>query len=492
MKFEYSRLDARLRWYGPEVVLRDLRVVAEDGSQTLFATREGSVGLDLWNFFRTGQFVAGRVRILEPRVTIVRLADGRIRLLGLRERPADKPPFDFDRLPAGRIVIDDATVVYRDLKAGRAALELTDLDVQLRRDRDFVVMEGAARVARRARHAGRVQRAPQGHARRARAPRRTGRGRGRRSAVGRPAGFPAGAGRAAARRSRRPARRLRPRAGPGVEPEARLRLARRGVAVAASHRTANRGRANHRPARRTRAGQQDSVPDGDQDDGRPRATALAGRGPLRDPRRRCPRATRRCSLGFPARRPAHSIRHAQCAGRDQGLGPLDRQAGVEFRAGTECRWARPGLDVATGAGAGAALVRPLGGAGAARARRNVASEGAARACRHPADVYAAGRPGQRRRAADRALAGAVGASRCSSTATTSRAAEAACRAPRVRVAAAVPRTARARARDGRRWLASRRALSGLRAPRARRSCTARAVPRWISSSVTRSPAYRRP
>ena len=143
MKFEYSRLDARLRWYGPEVVLRDLRVVAEDGSQTLFATREGSVGLDLWNFFRTGQFVAGRVRILEPRVTIVRLADGRIRLLGLRERPADKPPFDFDRLPAGRIVIDDATVVFRDLKTGRTPLELTHLDVQLRRDRDFIVMEGS-------------------------------------------------------------------------------------------------------------------------------------------------------------------------------------------------------------------------------------------------------------------------------------------------------------------------------------------------------------
>ena len=144
MKFEYSRLDARLRWYGPEIVLRDLRVVAEDGSQTLFATSEGSIGLDLWNFLRTGQFVAGRIRILEPRVTVVRLADGRIRLLGLRERPADRPPFDFDRLPAGRVIVDDATVVYRDLKTGRAPLELTDLDVQLRRDRDFVVMEGSA------------------------------------------------------------------------------------------------------------------------------------------------------------------------------------------------------------------------------------------------------------------------------------------------------------------------------------------------------------
>ena len=107
-RIEYSGLDARLRWFGPEVVLRDLRVLEPDGSQTMFAAREGSVGLDLWNFFRTGQLVAGRVGIAGPRVTIVRLADGRIRLLGLRERPADRPPFDFDRLPAGRVVVADA------------------------------------------------------------------------------------------------------------------------------------------------------------------------------------------------------------------------------------------------------------------------------------------------------------------------------------------------------------------------------------------------
>lgn len=144
MQFEYSRLDARLRWFGPEVVLRDLRILDADGSQALFATRDGSVGLDLWNFLRTGQFVAGRVKVQQPSVTIVRLPDGRIRLLGLRERPADQPPFDFDRLPAGRVVIEDARVVFRDLKTGRPPLELTELDVQLRRDRDFVVIEGSA------------------------------------------------------------------------------------------------------------------------------------------------------------------------------------------------------------------------------------------------------------------------------------------------------------------------------------------------------------
>jgi uncharacterized protein (TIGR02099 family) len=146
MRFEYARLDARLRWYGPEVVLFGLKVLDEDASQTMFTARTGRVGLDLWNFFRTGQLVAGRVYIDRPRVTVVRLPDGRIRLLGLAERPADRPPFDLDRLPAGRLVVDEATVVYRDLKSGGPALELRDLEGVLRRDHDVVFMEGSARL----------------------------------------------------------------------------------------------------------------------------------------------------------------------------------------------------------------------------------------------------------------------------------------------------------------------------------------------------------
>ncbi|HWJ05042.1 MAG TPA: YhdP family protein [Steroidobacteraceae bacterium] len=147
MRFQYSRLDARLRWFGPELVLRELRVMADDGSQTLFTAREGSVGLDLWNFFRTGQLIAGRVHIDRPRVTLVRLPDGRIRLLGLGERPADRPPFDLDRLPAGRLELEGATVVFRDLRhPEQPPLELKDLDGVLRRDRDQVLIEGDARL----------------------------------------------------------------------------------------------------------------------------------------------------------------------------------------------------------------------------------------------------------------------------------------------------------------------------------------------------------
>ncbi len=155
LRIEYRGLDARLRWFGPEVVLRGVRVLDRDGTQALFETREGAVGLDLWNFFRTGQLVAGRVRFVGPDITVVRLPDGRIRLLGQRERPADRPPFDLDRLPAGRVVIEEARVTYRDLLRGKGPWTLEHLNLTLQRDRSDVSTEGSAELP--ARMGGRVE-----------------------------------------------------------------------------------------------------------------------------------------------------------------------------------------------------------------------------------------------------------------------------------------------------------------------------------------------
>jgi uncharacterized protein (TIGR02099 family) len=146
LRLEFSRLDARLRWYGPELVLYDLAILDRNDRRPMLAMREGSVALDLWNVLRAGEFVAGRVSFTGPTVTVLRLPDGSIRLLGLAERPADRPPFDFDRLPAGHVQISDATVHVRDLKTRSAPWTLRDLDLVLRRDRDRVVARGSARL----------------------------------------------------------------------------------------------------------------------------------------------------------------------------------------------------------------------------------------------------------------------------------------------------------------------------------------------------------
>ena len=146
LRLEFSSLDARLRWYGPELVLYDLRILDREDRQPMLAMREGSVALDLWNVLRAGEFVAGRVSFVGPTMTLMRLEDGSIRLLGLGERPADRPPFDFDRLPAGHVQIADATVHVRDLKTRAKPWTVRDLDVVLRRDRDRVVARGSARL----------------------------------------------------------------------------------------------------------------------------------------------------------------------------------------------------------------------------------------------------------------------------------------------------------------------------------------------------------
>jgi uncharacterized protein (TIGR02099 family) len=146
-RLEFRAIDARLRWWGPEVVLRDVRVLdRDDPTQALFETSEGAVSLDVWNLFRTGELVAGRVRIVGPELTVVRLADGRVRLLGQRERPADRPPFDLDRLPAGHLEVEDATLHYRDLKTGRGPWTLQRVRFSLRRAHDAVDMAGDARL----------------------------------------------------------------------------------------------------------------------------------------------------------------------------------------------------------------------------------------------------------------------------------------------------------------------------------------------------------
>jgi uncharacterized protein (TIGR02099 family) len=146
LRLEFSRLDARLRWFGPELVLYDLRILDRDDHRPVLAMREGSVALDLWNVLRTGEFVAGRVSFSGPAVTVLRLPDGSFRLRGLGERPADEPLFDFDRLPAGRVEINDATVQLRDLRGGAPPWTLRDLDLVLRRDRERIVARGSARL----------------------------------------------------------------------------------------------------------------------------------------------------------------------------------------------------------------------------------------------------------------------------------------------------------------------------------------------------------
>jgi uncharacterized protein (TIGR02099 family) len=100
----------------------------------------------LLSLFRTGEVVAGRVRFVGPSVTVVRLEDGRIRLVGLQDRPASETQFDLDRLPAGIVEIVEASVLFRDLKSGRGPWRLDALNLTLERHHNWVAVSGNTRL----------------------------------------------------------------------------------------------------------------------------------------------------------------------------------------------------------------------------------------------------------------------------------------------------------------------------------------------------------
>src|SRR5687768_12995222 len=62
---EFRTLSARLRMYGPELVFDEAVVRTPDRTRTLFVSKRGSVGFDLWNSIANGRLTAGRFALDE-------------------------------------------------------------------------------------------------------------------------------------------------------------------------------------------------------------------------------------------------------------------------------------------------------------------------------------------------------------------------------------------------------------------------------------------
>ena len=286
-------LDARLRWFGPEVVLRGMRVLERDGSEALIAAREGSVGLDLWNFFRTGELVAGRVRFARPDAhagPVRRWAHPSARAERAARGP--RPSTSTVCQPAGRSSTTQPST-YRDLATGTTPVTLTEIERRVASRAGQHRDRGLGQAARTHSAAASTFAATCG-ARSTNSTHLDARHRAQGGPVDWPvSALPAGPGGQAAEGSARPRGLCRSsRTGKRLA-NLRLGFALRDVVLQLPRRAVPRSRPCASPTRRLRtpAGNKMPLPDGDQDDRRPRAAALADRGPLRNPRRRCPTAT---------------------------------------------------------------------------------------------------------------------------------------------------------------------------------------------------------
>ena len=139
----FRELDARWRFFGPEIYITAVEVYAPNGGPQLAEARAASVGFDFWRALLHAELLPGRLQLIEPEIGLVRTTDGRIELEGqaaLEPRSGERR-FTVDDLPTGRLDISDARVTFTDLKGQLPDLILTASDVTVRRGRDDLRVE---------------------------------------------------------------------------------------------------------------------------------------------------------------------------------------------------------------------------------------------------------------------------------------------------------------------------------------------------------------
>ena len=134
----FHELDARWRFFGPEIYITAVEVYAPQGGPLLAEARAASVGFDFWRALLHAELMPGRLRLIEPEIGLVRTADGRIELEGqaaLKPQSGERR-FTVDDLPTGRLEITDARLTFTDLQGKLRDAILTAVDITVRRGRN--------------------------------------------------------------------------------------------------------------------------------------------------------------------------------------------------------------------------------------------------------------------------------------------------------------------------------------------------------------------
>jgi len=138
----FKGMDARWRFYGPELFVSDVAVLAPNGGPLLAKAHAASIGFDMWRAVLHAEVLPARITLLQPEIGVVRTPDGRIELEGQAALEDREHRFTFDDLPTGLLSIEEAKVTFTDQQGKLSDLILRGVEVGLRRDRDDLEFEG--------------------------------------------------------------------------------------------------------------------------------------------------------------------------------------------------------------------------------------------------------------------------------------------------------------------------------------------------------------
>lgn len=146
LNIQFAAVQARWRWFGPELTFTAAVVRNLEGTRTLAIAKRGGVGFDMWMALRSGRLNALRFSLSGTELKVVRRSDGRFQIVGAEELPEleQRNAFNLDALPVGEIVVDDVRVSFRDLKTGRGPWVMDNVQFTLERDRNSFDLAGQA------------------------------------------------------------------------------------------------------------------------------------------------------------------------------------------------------------------------------------------------------------------------------------------------------------------------------------------------------------
>lgn len=145
----FAHVSPTLRWYGPELLFDRIELRSRDDRRVLARAASGRIGADLRQFLRSGNVFAGRIELVSPDLTIVRLGPSSFALaaeIELNRPAADNEAITLDDLPAGTFEIRSGRLALQNWNPSVPQLLLEKVNLVMQRDKDAIAITMDARL----------------------------------------------------------------------------------------------------------------------------------------------------------------------------------------------------------------------------------------------------------------------------------------------------------------------------------------------------------
>jgi uncharacterized protein (TIGR02099 family) len=133
----FAQVSPAFRWYGPELYFDRPELRSKDDQRVLARAAGGRIAADIWQLFRSGKLLAGRIEIDSPNIAVARLGPSRFAVaseIELGGEDSSLQTLKVEDLPAGRVIIRHAVLTMQNWNAALPQLALQDVNIDVSRD----------------------------------------------------------------------------------------------------------------------------------------------------------------------------------------------------------------------------------------------------------------------------------------------------------------------------------------------------------------------